>query len=69
MIKGFHIFFFVMGCSQAVALSFCFSSPPKVHLNIESGARKVRKARNQQGRNGFSPYSPYGKGKSTPKEA
>ncbi|WZZ42823.1 hypothetical protein YC2023_039082 [Brassica napus] len=54
---------------QAVALSFCFSSPPKVHLNIESGAGKVRKARNQQGRNGFSPYSPYGKGKSTPKEA
>nr|VDC93917.1 unnamed protein product [Brassica oleracea] len=48
---------------QAVALSFCFSSPPKVHLNIESGAGKVRKARNQQGRNGFSPYSPYGKGK------
>ncbi|RID80245.1 hypothetical protein BRARA_A02921 [Brassica rapa] len=54
---------------QAVALSFCFSSPPKVHLNIESGAGKVRKARNQQGRNGFSPYTPYGKGKSTPKEA
>ncbi|KAF8100192.1 hypothetical protein N665_0229s0022 [Sinapis alba] len=48
---------------QAVALSFCFSSPPKVHLNIESGAGKVRKARNQQGRNGFSPYTPYGKGK------
>ncbi|KAF2546069.1 hypothetical protein F2Q70_00023045 [Brassica cretica] len=54
---------------QAVALSFCFSSPPKVNLNIESGAGKVRKARNQQGRNGFSPYSPYGKAKSTPKEA
>nr|VDC77161.1 unnamed protein product [Brassica rapa] len=54
---------------QAVALSFCFSSPPKVHLNIESGAGKVRKARNQQGRNGFSPYTPYGKGKATPKEA
>ncbi|CAF2077902.1 unnamed protein product [Brassica oleracea var. botrytis] len=54
---------------QAVALSFCFSSPPKVHLNIESGAGKVRKARNQQGRNGFSPYTPYGKAKSTPKEA
>ncbi|CAH8391900.1 unnamed protein product [Eruca vesicaria subsp. sativa] len=54
---------------QAVALSFCFSSPPKVHLNIESGAGKVRKAKNQQGRNGFSPYTPYGKGKSTPKEA
>ncbi|XP_010465969.1 PREDICTED: DEAD-box ATP-dependent RNA helicase 51 [Camelina sativa] len=50
---------------QAVAASFCFSSPPKVNLNIESGAGKVRKARNQQGRNGFSPYSPYGK--STPK--
>ncbi|KAJ0264398.1 DEAD-box ATP-dependent RNA helicase 51 [Hirschfeldia incana] len=54
---------------QAVALSFCFSSPPKVNLNIESGAGKVRKARNQQGRNGFSPYSPYGKAKSSPKEA
>ncbi|KAJ4893958.1 DEAD-box ATP-dependent RNA helicase 51 [Raphanus sativus] len=54
---------------QAVALSFCFSSPPKVNLNIESGAGKVRKARNQQVRNGFSPYSPYGKAKSTPKEA
>ncbi|CAA0382883.1 unnamed protein product [Arabidopsis thaliana] len=52
----------------AVAESFCFSSPPKVNLNIESGAGKVRKARKQQGRNGFSPYSPYGK--STPtKEA
>ncbi|XP_010507022.1 PREDICTED: DEAD-box ATP-dependent RNA helicase 51 [Camelina sativa] len=50
---------------QAVAASFCFSSPPKVNLNIESGAGKVRKARNQQGRNGFSLYSPYGK--STPK--
>ncbi|KAG2306159.1 hypothetical protein Bca52824_025907 [Brassica carinata] len=54
---------------QAVALSFCFSSPPKVNLNIESGAGKVRKARNQQARNGFSPYSPYGKVRSTPKEA
>uniref|UniRef100_A0A1J3D128 ATP-dependent RNA helicase n=1 Tax=Noccaea caerulescens TaxID=107243 RepID=A0A1J3D128_NOCCA len=54
---------------QAVAASFCFSSPPKVNLNIESGAGKVRKARNQQSRNGFSPYSPYGKAKSTPKEA
>ncbi|KAJ0249154.1 DEAD-box ATP-dependent RNA helicase 51 [Hirschfeldia incana] len=53
---------------QAVALSFCFSSPPKVPLNIESRAGKVRKAR-KQGRNGFSPYTPYGKGKATPKAA
>ncbi|EOA30224.1 hypothetical protein CARUB_v10013346mg [Capsella rubella] len=52
---------------QAVAASFCFSGPPKVNLNIESRAGKVRKARNQQGRSGFGPYSPYGKSK--PKDA
>ncbi|CAN8269085.1 unnamed protein product [Cochlearia groenlandica] len=48
---------------QAVAASFCFSSPPKVNLDIASGAGKARKAKNQQGRNGFSPHSPYGKSK------
>ncbi|CAE5967743.1 unnamed protein product [Arabidopsis arenosa] len=52
---------------QEVAASFCFSAPPKVNLNIESRAGKVRKAK-QQGRNGFSPYNPYGKS-STPKKA
>ncbi|KAL1221590.1 DEAD-box ATP-dependent RNA helicase 51 [Cardamine amara subsp. amara] len=48
---------------QAVAASFCFSSPPKVKLGIESGAGKARKAR--KGR--ITPYNPYGK--STPNEA
>ncbi|KAJ0238354.1 DEAD-box ATP-dependent RNA helicase 51 [Hirschfeldia incana] len=62
--------FNVRSLDYQVALSFCFSSPPKVPLNIESRAGKVRKARNQQVRNGFSPYTPYGKGnKSTPKKA
>ncbi|KAF5468962.1 hypothetical protein F2P56_013069 [Juglans regia] len=48
---------------QAVAGSFCFSNPPKVILNIDSGAskfrRKVRKV--EGGRHGFSESSPYGR--------
>ncbi|KAG6627396.1 DEAD-box ATP-dependent RNA helicase 51 [Carya illinoinensis] len=48
---------------QAVAGSFCFSNPPKVNLNIDSGAskfrRKMRKV--EGGRHGFSENSPYGR--------
>ncbi|KAK4735432.1 hypothetical protein R3W88_009693 [Solanum pinnatisectum] len=48
---------------QAVASSFCFSNPPKVHLNIDSNASKFRqKKRKVEGsRNGFSEGNPYGK--------
>ncbi|RAL53391.1 hypothetical protein DM860_007063 [Cuscuta australis] len=47
---------------QAVAASFCFSSPPKVNLNIDSNASKFRKKRKTEGRsNGFSKDRPYGK--------
>ncbi|XP_009614823.1 DEAD-box ATP-dependent RNA helicase 27 isoform X1 [Nicotiana tabacum] len=48
---------------QAVACSFCFSNPPKVHLNIDSNASKFRnKKRKVEGsRNGFSENNPYGK--------
>ncbi|XP_010549152.1 PREDICTED: DEAD-box ATP-dependent RNA helicase 51 [Tarenaya hassleriana] len=44
---------------QAVAASFCFSSPPKVSLNINSGAAKARKS-GKKGRNSFSFSNPYG---------
>lgn len=43
---------------QAVAASFCFSSPPKVSLNIDSGAAKARKSRKKG--NSFSFSNPYG---------
>lgn len=48
---------------QAVAASFCFSSPPKINLNIDSSASKFRKkTRTVEGsRNGFSESSPYGR--------
>ncbi|PKI43905.1 hypothetical protein CRG98_035739 [Punica granatum] len=48
---------------QAVAASFCFSSPPKVSLNIDSSASKFRKkSRKVEGsRHGFSESNPYGK--------
>ncbi|GMN57950.1 hypothetical protein TIFTF001_027055 [Ficus carica] len=50
---------------QAVAASFCFSSPPRVNLNIESSAsknrEKTRKVR--QARHGFSESNPYGRKK------
>ncbi|GKV25122.1 hypothetical protein SLEP1_g34607 [Rubroshorea leprosula] len=51
---------------QAVAASFCFSSPPKVNLNIDSNASKHRnKRRKVEGtRNGFSESNPYGRQKS-----
>ncbi|XP_031104752.1 DEAD-box ATP-dependent RNA helicase 51 [Ipomoea triloba] len=45
---------------QAVAASFCFSSPPKVNLNIDSSAAKFRKKHKGEGRNGFSERNPYG---------
>ncbi|KAK4564260.1 hypothetical protein RGQ29_006365 [Quercus rubra] len=48
---------------QAVAASFCFSNPPKVNLNIDSGAskfrRKMRKV--EGGKHGFSESNPYGR--------
>ncbi|KAK6157979.1 hypothetical protein DH2020_005293 [Rehmannia glutinosa] len=48
---------------QAVAASFCFTSPPKVNLNIDSNASKFRKkSRKIEGsRHGFSDSNPYGK--------
>ncbi|XP_059661635.1 DEAD-box ATP-dependent RNA helicase 51-like [Cornus florida] len=49
----------------AVAGSFCFSCPPKIHLSIDSSASKFRKtARKVDGiRHGFSENNPYGKQK------
>ncbi|KAH7840517.1 hypothetical protein Vadar_017958 [Vaccinium darrowii] len=48
---------------QAIAASFCFTSPPKVHLNIDSNASKFRKKmRKVDGsRSGFSESNPYGR--------
>ncbi|KAK7851792.1 dead-box atp-dependent rna helicase 51 [Quercus suber] len=48
---------------QAVAASFCFSNPPKVNLNIDSGASKFRrKMRKVEGaKHGFSESNPYGR--------
>ncbi|KAL2489660.1 DEAD-box ATP-dependent RNA helicase 51 [Forsythia ovata] len=48
---------------QAVAASFCFSSPPKVNLNLDSNTSKFRKKMKKDGgsRNGFSDKNPYGK--------
>ncbi|KAM1938156.1 hypothetical protein FF1_015788 [Malus domestica] len=46
---------------QAVAASFCFSNPPKVHLNLDSSKSKFRKKTRKEGsRNGFSESNPYG---------
>ncbi|XP_068306054.1 DEAD-box ATP-dependent RNA helicase 51-like [Pyrus communis] len=46
---------------QAVAASFCFSNPPKVHLNLDSNKSKFKKKiRKEAGRNGFSESNPYG---------
>ncbi|KAK4434987.1 DEAD-box ATP-dependent RNA helicase 27 [Sesamum alatum] len=48
---------------QAVAASFCFTSPPKVNLPIDSNASKFRKkTRKIEGsRHGFSESNPYGR--------
>ncbi|GER28057.1 ATP-dependent RNA helicase has1 [Striga asiatica] len=48
---------------KAVAASFCFTSPPKVNLNIDSNASKFRRKarRTEGGRHGFSDSNPYGK--------
>lgn len=53
--------FFLFG--QAVATSFCFLNPPKVNVNIDSGASKFRrKMRKVDGkRHGFSESTPYGR--------
>lgn len=63
IVYNFHCNACVLGFGQAVAASFCFSNPPKVILNIDSGAskfrRKVRKV--EGGRHGFSESSPYGR--------
>ncbi|XP_009346649.2 LOW QUALITY PROTEIN: DEAD-box ATP-dependent RNA helicase 51 [Pyrus x bretschneideri] len=46
---------------QAVAASFCFSNPPKVHLNLDSNKSKFKKKmRKEASRNGFSESNPYG---------
>lgn len=50
-----------IGYMQAVAASFCFSSPPKMNLNMDSSASKFRKKANQGSRNGFSEINPYGR--------
>ncbi|KAG6418772.1 hypothetical protein SASPL_120977 [Salvia splendens] len=48
---------------EAVAASFCFSSPPKVNLNIDSNASKFRKKSHKSdgSRHGFSKSNPYGR--------
>ncbi|KAL9254600.1 DEAD-box ATP-dependent RNA helicase 27-like protein [Drosera capensis] len=47
---------------QGVAASFCFTSPPKVDLLIQSSASKFRnKKRKVDGRRGFSESNPYGR--------
>ncbi|XP_057792442.1 DEAD-box ATP-dependent RNA helicase 27-like [Salvia miltiorrhiza] len=48
---------------EDVAASFCFSSPPRVSLNINSNASKFRrKSRKTDGsRHGFSRSNPYGR--------
>ncbi|PIA28531.1 hypothetical protein AQUCO_06900061v1 [Aquilegia coerulea] len=48
---------------QAVASSFCFSCPPKVHLSLDSSASKFRKkARKVEGsRHGINESNPYGR--------
>ncbi|XP_058087184.1 ATP-dependent RNA helicase HAS1 [Magnolia sinica] len=46
---------------QAVATSFCFSSPPKINLTIDSSASKFRKKRRIEGsRHGINESNPYG---------
>ncbi|KAK8961531.1 DEAD-box ATP-dependent RNA helicase 27 [Platanthera guangdongensis] len=45
---------------QDVAASFCFTSPPKIHLNLESSASKFKKVRTVNGnRHGSSFAKPY----------
>ncbi|KAK8443914.1 hypothetical protein SEVIR_9G049200v4 [Setaria viridis] len=48
---------------QKVAASFCFRSPPKVNLDLESSAAKHRKKRRLDGgkRHGIGPSNPYGR--------
>lgn len=48
-----------------VAASFCFSSPPKVNLDLESSASKFRKKmrKTEGSRHGISASNPYGKQK------
>lgn len=48
---------------QEVAQSFCFNSPPKVNLNLESSVSKFRKKmRKVDGnRHGISASNPYGR--------
>ncbi|ERN01171.1 hypothetical protein AMTR_s00002p00225030 [Amborella trichopoda] len=48
---------------QAVAASFCFSSPPKMNLTIDSSASKFRKksGKSKGNRHGISEENPYGK--------
>ncbi|CAA2985305.1 DEAD-box ATP-dependent RNA helicase 51 [Olea europaea subsp. europaea] len=48
---------------QAVAASFCFTSPPKVNLNIDSNTSKFRKKMKkvEGSRNGFGEKNPYGR--------
>ncbi|XBI48637.1 hypothetical protein VPH35_112336 [Triticum aestivum] len=48
---------------KKVAASFCFNSPPKVNLNLESSASRHRKMTKVDGRkrHGISPSNPYGR--------
>ncbi|KAJ0983495.1 hypothetical protein J5N97_011750 [Dioscorea zingiberensis] len=52
-----------------LALSFCFNSPPKVNLNLESSASKFRKKMRKVdgGRHGIHSNNPYGRQKSDDK--
>ncbi|KAK7292121.1 hypothetical protein RIF29_07834 [Crotalaria pallida] len=46
---------------QAVAASFCFSNPPNVTLNINSGKQRKKMRKVDGSRHGFSENNPYGK--------
>ncbi|KAL5711147.1 RNA helicase [Ranunculus cassubicifolius] len=48
---------------QAVAASFCFDSPPKIAISLDSGASKLRKLQRKEGsrRHGINESNPYGK--------
>ncbi|PNY13310.1 DEAD-box ATP-dependent RNA helicase 51-like protein [Trifolium pratense] len=46
---------------QEVAVSFCFSNPPNVSINIDSGNQRKKTRKVDGSRHGFNPNNPYGK--------
>ncbi|WJX95673.1 RNA helicase [Trifolium repens] len=46
---------------QAVAASFCFSSPPNVSININTSNQRKKTRKVDGSRHGFNPNNPYGK--------